>query len=328
MSAVRICEVGEGEAGLRLDRWFKLHFPGLTHGRLERMLRKGQVRVDGARVKASTRLSAGQSVRVPPMDPESTGPARKRYGLSKEDQAFVKSLVIHADDQIIALNKPAGLAVQGGSKTARHIDGLLDGLERIKGERPRLVHRLDKDTSGVLLLARSRAEAARLGKALKSKAVTKIYWALVIGVPDLERGEIALPLIKRGGAGGERTRIAERGEPGAMDALTRYQTVDIAGQKLSWLALAPVTGRTHQLRAHLAAVGHPIVGDGKYGGADAHPGGEIPAKLHLHARSLVVPRAKGRPLTVEAALPEHMLFTWSLFGFDADDDGASLEPWI
>lgn len=328
MNAVRICEVVEGEAGLRLDRWFKLHYPGLTHGRLERMLRKGQVRVDGARVKASTRLAAGQSVRVPPMDLESTGPVRKRHSLSKQDRVFVESLVIYADDHVIALNKPAGLAVQGGSKTGRHIDGLLDGLEKIKGERPRLVHRLDKDTSGVLLLARTRAEATRLGKALKSKDVTKVYWALVIGVPDLERGEIALPLIKRGGPGGERTRIAERDEPGAMDALTRYQTVDIAGQKLSWLALAPVTGRTHQLRAHLAAVGHPIVGDGKYGGTDAHPGGEIPPKLHLHARSLVVPRAKGRPLTIDAALPEHMLFTWSLFGFDPDDDGSSLEPWL
>ncbi len=325
MSGVHTKEVVEDEADLRLDRWFKIHYPSLTHGRLEKLLRKGQIRVNGGRVKASTRLAPGQSVRVPPLDMPKQA-ARRPITLSRKDREFIESLVVYADDHVIALNKPAGLAVQGGSKTGRHVDGLLDGLEKKKGERPRLVHRLDKDTSGILLLARTRAEATRLGKALKAKEITKIYWALVIGVPDLEQGEIALPLIKRGGAGSERARVAEPGEDGAMDALTRYQLVEIAGQKLSWLALSPVTGRTHQLRAHLAAVGHPIVGDGKYGGAEAHPGGEIPSKLHLHAHTLVVPRRSRKPLELTAPLPDHMAFTWSLFGFDPDYDDMLLEP--
>jgi len=322
MSGVEKKRVAPGEDGMRLDRWFAAHYPGLSHVRLQKLLRTGQVRVDGGRAKAGTRIEHGQEIRVPPLPaaPQNdAGPPREQQRLSSRDMAFVQSLVIYKDDAILALNKPPGLAVQGGSGTTEHLDRLLEGLSFEKAERPRLVHRLDKDTSGVLLLARSREAAAKLGRCLKHRSARKLYWALVIGVPKLQSGEIKLPLVKAGGRGDERVHAAEPDNREAKTAITRYAILERAGTRLSWLAMTPITGRTHQLRAHAAAMGHPIAGDGKYGGADAHPGGEIPRKLHLHARRIVIPHPQGGVFDIAAPLPQHMRKTWDLLGFDQED---------
>ena len=321
MSDVQLVEVSSNESGMRLDRWFKVHYPALTHGFLQKLLRKGQVRLDGGRVKANTRLEAGQKVRVPPMQMAKTTAKRPIPSprLSAADERFIQSLVIYKDNRVLAINKPAGLAVQGGTKTSRHIDGLLDGLRFEADQRPRLVHRLDKDTSGVLLLARDRPSASALGGALKTHEVRKTYWALVNGVPSPQRGEIDLPLVKKGGAQSERMCVAEEYDTGAKHAVTRYAVLEPAGSKLCWAALWPLTGRTHQIRVHMAAIGHPIVGDGKYGGSEAHPGGEIEAKLYLHARKIEIANPSGKgALKITAELPDHMRKTWELLGFDPD----------
>jgi 23S rRNA pseudouridine955/2504/2580 synthase len=321
VSSVEKKRVAPGEDGMRLDRWFAAHYPGLTYGRLQKLLRTGQVRVDGSRAKANTRIERGQEVRVPPLPaPSAETPVPAEKPLSDRDVAFVRGLIIYKDDDILALNKPPGLAVQGGSGTTEHLDRLLEGLTFEKTERPRLVHRLDKDTSGVMLLARSRDAAAKLGRALKHRGARKRYWALVIGVPRPAQGQIDLPLVKSGGRGDERVHPAEPDDAQGKQAITRYAILERAGTRLAWLAMTPITGRTHQLRAHAAAIGHPIVGDGKYGGAEAHPGGEIPRKLHLHARRLTIPHPRGGAFDISAPLPEHMRKTWKLFGFDLEDD--------
>jgi 23S rRNA pseudouridine955/2504/2580 synthase len=315
--------VGEADGTLRLDRWFRRHYPGLAHGRLEKLLRTGQVRVDGKKAKSGDRVSPGMAIRVPPLSepaqfPE--GPARVR----PQDEALLRSLVIHRDELAIVLNKPPGLAVQGGSGTTRHVDGLLDALRFGHAERPRLVHRLDKDTSGVLLIARTAASAAFFTRAFRDKTTRKIYWAIVAGLPNPRQGKIDLSLAKGAGKGGERVRPDDDGK----DAVTYYRVIDAAGDKASWLALLPLTGRTHQLRAHCAAIGTPILGDGKYGGAAAHiPGGAAEHRLHLHARSLAIPHPAGFTLEITAPLPAHMRRMWDFLGFaaDAPDPFAELE---
>lgn len=324
MSQVETITIGRDEEGMRLDRWFAAHYPAVAHGALQKLLRTGQIRVDGGRAKANARLAAGQRVRVPPLSFEAA-PPRMQAKLTAEDKRFVESLVIHKDKDILALNKPPGLAVQGGTRTPRHLDALLDGLIFDAGERPRLVHRLDKDTSGVLLLARNRATATALGDALKTRAAVKTYWALLMRVPSPRRGEISLALVKKGAKRSERVHIAEEGEAGAMQATTRYAVIEAAGRKLCWAALWPLTGRTHQLRAHMAALGHPIVGDGKYGGREAHPGGDIPGKLHLHARKIEIPHPSRGTLKVTAPLAEHMRKTWDLLGFDPELENEPFE---
>ncbi|MAU59269.1 RluA family pseudouridine synthase [Parvibaculum sp.] len=328
MNEVSQIGVTQEEDGVRLDRWFKRRFPMLTHGRLEKLLRTGQVRVDGARAKANARLAAGQVVRVPPLGEEAAKPAPKpERSVSDKDAEFVRSLVIHKDKSVLVLNKPAGLAVQGGTKTERHLDGMLDALA-FEGERPRLVHRLDRDTSGVLVLARTARAAASLARAFKQKDARKIYWALVVGVPVPRQGTIDLALTKQGGPRAERVFAAEKGDENARDAATHFSTVAMAAHKLAWVAFMPLTGRTHQIRAHAAAISTPIVGDGKYGGVNAHPGGEIPRKLHLHARSIDIAHPDGGRLFIEADLPPHMKASWKLLGFDlrdAEDAFAGLE---
>jgi 23S rRNA pseudouridine955/2504/2580 synthase len=328
MNEVSQIGVTQEEDGVRLDRWFKRRFPMLTHGRLEKLLRTGQVRVDGARAKANVRLEAGQVVRVPPLGEEAAKPAPKpERNVSDKDAEFVRSLVIHKDKSVLVLNKPAGLAVQGGTKTERHLDGMLDALA-FEGERPRLVHRLDRDTSGVLVLARTARAAASLARAFKQKDARKIYWALVVGVPVPRQGTIDLALTKQGGPRAERVFAAEKGDENARDAATHFSTVAMAAHKLAWVAFMPLTGRTHQIRAHAAAISTPIVGDGKYGGVNAHPGGEIPRKLHLHARSIDIAHPDGGRLFIEADLPPHMKASWKLLGFDlrdAEDAFAGLE---
>jgi len=322
-SVVETITVRPEDGAGRLDRWFRRHYPTLGHGRLEKLLRTGQVRVDGKRARAGDAITPGQAIRVPPLAEPSTPPPARR--VRPQDEELLRRLVLYRDASAIVLNKPAGLAVQGGTKTGRHVDGLLDTLRFDSGERPRLVHRLDKDTSGVLLIARHAAAAASFTRAFREKTTRKTYWAAVIGMPKLPQGRIDLALAKRVGAGGERVQADD--EDG-KSAVTYYRVMDHVGDRAGWLALLPVTGRTHQLRAHCAALGTPIIGDGKYGGSAAHLAGVVAGSgLHLHARSLQIPSPEGGTLRVTAPLPPHMRETWDLLGFASDlvDPFAELE---
>lgn len=307
------------EDGLRLDRWFTRHFPQVTHGRLEKLLRTGQVRVDGARVKANHRVAPGQTVRVPPIPVTAPPPQSEKAApkINAKDRAYIEGLVLHRDKDVIVLNKPAGLAVQGGTKTERHLDGLLPALMDRGDDRPRLVHRLDRDTSGVIILAANARAAASLAQAFRSRETRKMYWALTKGVPQPRSGKIDGALIKRSAADGrERVRIAfDDEDEDAKSAVTLYDVMDHATTH-AWVALMPLTGRTHQLRAHCAAIGTPIMGDGKYGGAPSRSAGEIPNKLMLHARSLRIRHPKGTWLEVVAPLPPHMVKVWDMLMFD------------
>lgn len=328
--AVETRTIKDDEAGLRLDRWFKANFPALPFGHLQKLLRTGQVRVNGARAKTHTRLAPGQKVRVPPLEkivkevPGKAGggeayASAKKESAKTDDAAFLKSITLYEDKEVLVLNKPMGLAVQGGSGTVRHVDGMLGALQRRDGQRPRLVHRLDKDTSGVLLIAKTRLAAATLSKSFRSRATRKIYWALVAGVPKVKQGRISTYLAKGGGPEGELMRVVSHGDEDSSHAVTFYAVVEHAAQILSWLSLKPVTGRTHQLRAHAAHIGHPIVGDPKYFDIENWelPGG-IQKKLHLLARRLVLPHPSGKgKIDVTAPLPPHMQQSWNLLGFDA-----------
>ncbi|MFM9861918.1 RluA family pseudouridine synthase [Pseudoxanthobacter sp. M-2] len=380
MSGIATITVGRDEAGMRLDRWFKSHYPDLAFGRLQKLVRTGQVRVDGGRVKTSTRLEPGQMVRVPPLTPppgldaerddeddgrqehenadENAEPdeeavflaslpgskaARARakakalaaegaaqpatgkavvtkYGTGRAgDAETLRSMLLYEDRDVYVFNKPFGLAVQGGSGLTRHIDGMLESLLDSKGQKPRLVHRLDRDTTGVLVVARTRLAATHLTAAFRARSTRKVYWALVKGVPKPNQGRISTFLAKGTGPDGERMRIARHGEDDAVHAVTYYAVVDQAGQQMSWLSLRPVTGRTHQLRAHTAHIGHPIVGDPKYFEVENWelPGG-IQNRLHLHARRITLPHPSGTgKLDVSAPLPDHMKQSWNLLGFDA-----------
>lgn len=310
----RTVPVAADEAGIRLDRWFRRHFPDLPHGRLEKLLRGGQIRVDSARVRAGTRLHAGQRVRVPPLSEAAARSApAPAPALDAEAASDLRRRVLYRDDELLVIDKPPGLAVQGGSGVSRHLDAMLDALRFGAHQRPRLVHRLDKDTSGALLLARGPGPAARLAAAFRARAVRKLYWALVVGAPPATRGTIDIPLAKRRVRGGERMAVgAGRG------ARTRYAVIARVG-RATWLALEPVTGRTHQLRAHLAAIGAPVQGDGKYGGRAAFlPACEVAPRLHLHAREIALEGAPGRTLRFVAPLPAHMAATWTFLGLDAD----------
>ncbi len=319
-SAVETKEVERGEEGMRLDRWFKSHYADLPHSRLEKLLRTGQVRVDGSRVKASTRLEAGQKVRVPPLPtstPEAAAPAVPR-ALTKAERDLIAAITLYEDDDILVLNKPAGLAVQGGTKTAQHLDRLLEALGDGPKARYRLVHRLDRDTSGVLVVAKKREVAAKLGRAFQTRSVRKIYWALVKGLPKPPQGKIDAALVKTAGPEGDRVRKARPGEQDvAQSAVTHYSVVDHAGQTASWVSLKPVTGRQHQLRAHMAILGYPILGDEKYHGERDMPEG-MENKLHLHARRISFPHPseQGVVVDVTAPLPEHMERAFAAFEFE------------
>lgn len=327
MTSVETRLVGPEEGEQRLDRWFKRHFPQLGHGHLAKLLRTGQVRVDGKRAKASQRLEVGQAVRVPPIEVLPDRPAPAARPVAEPDPQTVERLrraVLYRDRDVLALNKPAGLATQGGSGIAVHVDGALDGLRFDAPDRPRLVHRLDRDTSGVLLLGRSQAAARRLAEAFRSKSAMKIYWALVVGEPKPAAGTIEGAIAKLPGRAGEKMAIDP--ETGKR-AVTRYVTVERLGGKVTWVALFPVTGRTHQLRVHMAELGTPILGDGKYGGQAAFLQGEgVSRKLHLHARAIRVAGADGRPLEVVAPLEDHMKRSWAFFGLDEAADGDPFEP--
>ncbi len=314
---VKTLTVSSDEDEIRLDHWFKQHYPGLGYGRLQKLLRTGQVRVDGRRAKAGLRLVPGQLVRVPPIS-DAAVPRKQREEVSERDAAFVRELVIHCDADVLVIDKPAGLPVQGGSGVTRHLDGMLDALTFDASERPRLVHRLDRDTSGVLVLARNRKAAVHLGRSFKGKSARKIYWAATVGVPNLARGRIDLPLNKLPARGGERMAVDE---DDGKRAITLYAVLERSGNSLARVAFWPQTGRTHQIRVHAAALQTPILGDGKYGGAEAYlQSSDISRQLHLHAREISLPHPSGRgTLRVVAELPRHMRDTWSLMGFTAND---------
>ncbi|MBF9028825.1 RluA family pseudouridine synthase [Rhodobacterales bacterium HKCCE3408] len=336
MSGVQTVTVGSDEGDQRLDRWLKRRFPQLTQGRIEKACRKGEIRVDGGRAKPATRVEAGQSVRVPPLPDEAAPPPESKPTVSDADAEMIRAAVLYRDDHLIALNKPPGLPTQGGSKQMRHVDGLAEALRFGADEKPRLVHRLDKDTSGVLLLARTAQAAKALTAAIRHRETRKIYWALVAGVPTPYLGEIKYALVKAGGHGkggeGEKMRAVDPNlideTPGAKRAHTLYATLYRVASRASWVAMEPVTGRTHQLRAHMAAIGHPVAGDGKYGGSGqenlgegwgAQVGGIISRKLHLHARSMTfLHPGTNKPMTVTAPLPPHMAETWETFGWTED----------
>ena len=345
MTRVETRIVAEDEAGLRLDRWFRRHYPTLALSHLSRLLRKGEIRLDGKRCEGGSRLEPGQKLRVPPLRADVAAAPATHSPPSESDARALREMILFEDRDVLVLNKPYGLAVQGGSGTTRHVDGMLAALADRKGERPLLVHRLDRDTAGVLLVARSRRIAADLGALFRSRQTLKLYWALVLGVPKPAQGRISLFLAKGARMGDdrsaprdraardsaqadqERMRIARHGEADAQHSLTYYATVDRSPPRLAWLSMKPITGRTHQLRAHAEAIGHPIVGDPKYGRAAdndprmtdplrAPPAG-IERKLHLLARRLVLPHPRGQgTIDVVAPLPPHMRRSWDLLGFD------------
>jgi 23S rRNA pseudouridine955/2504/2580 synthase len=317
---VRQFTVEADDEGVRLDRWFKRHLPQIGFATISRWARTGQIRVDGKRADPADRLTTGQVLRVPPggITPERKAAPRRELTEAQIEQA--EAMVITQDRAGIVLNKPPGLATQGGSGTKEHVDGLLDAFAA-DGPRPRLVHRLDKDTSGVLLVARTPGTAAFFSKRFSTRSARKIYWALVVGVPSIDEGMIDLPLAKQPGTGGEKMMVDESGE--GQLARTRYRVLDRAGNRAAWVELQPLTGRTHQLRVHMAALGHPIVGDGKYGGQDAFLTGSISRKMHLHARRLIIDHPDGAPLDVTASLPEHFAASMAQLGFD-EELGADL----
>jgi 23S rRNA pseudouridine955/2504/2580 synthase len=316
-SKVQTVTVTADESGMRVDRFFEGRFPGLSFSHIQRIIRKGEVRVNGKRTEPKARLETGQSVRIPPLKVDVPIP-RNGAPVVLKDRAFLKSITLYEDDDVLVLNKPIGLAVQGGSGTTRHVDGMLAALRSPDGQRPRLVHRLDKDTAGCLLVAKTRFAAVALAKTFRSRSARKIYWALVVSVPKPAQGRISTYLAKEMIEEDSYMRIAKHGERDAVHAVTYYAVVETAAHQLSWLSLKPVTGRTHQLRAHMAHIGHPIVGDPKYFNKENWqvPGG-MQDRLHLLARRIVVPHPRGGVIDISAPLPPHMQQSWNLLGFDS-----------
>ena len=320
MSGVTMVTVSEDDGVVRLDRWFRRHYPQVTQGQIQKLLRTKQIKVDGKRAEASQRISAGQIVRVPPLpergSPMAAAKARKEaVQVSQKDAEFVQSLIIYKDKDVIVLNKPSGLAVQGGSGLKRHLDGMLSALRFEKDENPRLVHRLDKDTSGVLVLGRTAAATAKLAEAFRSRDAKKIYWALVVGNPEMKEGKINAKLLKVSGEqGGESVKVDMKN---GQSAVTLYRVVDEAFKKAAWLEIMPLTGRTHQLRVHCAYMGHPIVGDGKYGKETSYlPFLKYGKELHLHAYALKMPHPSGGVLEAYAPLCDKMADSFDFLGFE------------
>jgi 23S rRNA pseudouridine955/2504/2580 synthase len=327
---VETITVAPKDAGQRLDRWFRQHFPTVTQGYLQKLLRTGQVRVDGHRAETNLRVEAGQQIRVPAVvrEPAKVNAHQPKPSVTDADQQLIESMILYEDEHVLVLNKPFGLAVQGGTGTRRHVDGMLAAMVHRFGDRPRLVHRLDRDTTGVLLVAKTRDMAGKLGRTFQSRSAAKTYWALVEGVPRPPQGRVEAALVKDAGPDGDRVRKARPGEQDqAMHATTVYSVIDRVGQKCAWVSLKPVTGRQHQLRAHMDIIGHPIMGDPKYvpaGGKSALLESGLAGRLHLHARRLILPHpAAGRhgapaKIDVTAPLPDHMRETFEALGLDPD----------
>jgi 23S rRNA pseudouridine955/2504/2580 synthase len=306
------------EEGIRLDRWFKRHRPDVSHTLLAMWMRKGLVRLNGEKADVGARLSADDEISLPALEEGLTArktpaPARDGVVLTPAEIEQAQAMVIHKDAHALVLNKPPGLATQGGTKTHKHVDGMLDALKFERSDRPKLVHRLDKDTSGVLLIARTPKAASWFAKAFSARDARKVYWALVMGVPRHSEGLIDAPLAKEPGTGGEKMAVDENN---GLAAKTFYRVIDTAGSKAAWVELLPHTGRTHQLRVHMAIIGHPIVGDLKYGGKEAMLTGGISRKMHLHARALKIDHPDRKTLEISAPLPRHMQDSWEMLGFD------------
>ncbi|MEO8302170.1 MAG: RluA family pseudouridine synthase [Rhizomicrobium sp.] len=317
--------------GIRVDRWFKRHYPHVTHALLDKLLRKGEIRLDGKRTKSADRIAVGQAMRLPPqvVHAKDERPEKPKADPQKP-MGSLADRILYMDKQVIVIDKPAGLATQGGSGLTKHVDGMLDSLKFEKPIRPKLVHRLDRDTSGVLLVARTAQTASGLSASLALRDTSKVYWALTRGVPKQKNGVVKGALAKEGGHGphgrDERMAMADESEEGAKFALTEYAVMATAGSEFAWVAARPITGRTHQIRVHLASLGTPIVGDFKYGGADSRGRGAIADKLHLHARSIDIGRPDGGRLQVTAPLSPHMVKSWELLGFDPNDKRDPFPP--
>ncbi len=324
MSAVQQRQVSGDEDGMRLDRWFAQNFPQLGFGRLQKLIRNGEVRVDKGRVQTSTRLVAGQTVRIPPIDDaETPKPVRVNSG----DAQFLRDIILYEDEDIYVFNKPHGLAVQGGSGTFRHLDGMLKSLPNKLGEAPRLVHRLDRDTSGCLVVAKTQSAASHFGEVFRSRSARKIYWALVAGNPTPRQGEISCFLAKQATTDGEQMVVVKNGTPGAQHSMSYYSTTDTASRRFAWVTLKPVTGRTHQLRVHMAQLGTPIIGDPRYFNIENWQGAPgLGEGLHLHARRIALPLRNGKRLDVSAPLPPHMRESFDALGFDPDRFDVSKDP--
>ncbi|MBA2590190.1 MAG: RluA family pseudouridine synthase [Alphaproteobacteria bacterium] len=328
--------IGADDDGVRVDRWFKRHYPHVTHTLLEKLLRKGEVRLDGKRAKAADRIAAGQAMRLPPQVIHAKPPQRDKpdtepkHLLATKDMGSLADRILYMDKQVIVIDKPPGLATQGGSGLTKHVDGMLDSLQYEKPTRPKLVHRLDRDTSGVLLIARTALAASGLSASLALRDTSKVYWALTRGVPKQKNGVVKGALAKEGGHGphgrDERMAMTEEGDEGAKFSLTEYAVMATAGTEFAWVAARPITGRTHQIRVHLASLGTPIVGDFKYGGTDSRGKGDIADKLHLHARSIDIGRPDGGRLQATAPMPPHMVKSWKLLGFNPDDKSDPFPP--
>jgi 23S rRNA pseudouridine955/2504/2580 synthase len=316
---VQTVVVTPDEDNMRVDRFLEARFPGLSFSHIQRIVRKGELRVNGKRADSKDRLEAGQSVRIPPLRLDTPKLASKLSEAEEKTLAALKAMTLYEDDDVLVLNKPAGLAVQGGSGTTRHIDQMLEVMRDAKGQKPRLVHRIDKETSGCLLVAKTRFAATYLTGAFRHRSARKIYWALVAGVPKPKQGRISTWLAKEESEEDSIMRIAAHGEEGASHAVTYYAVVETSAQKLAWVSLKPVTGRTHQLRAHMAHIEHAIVGDPKYFNKENWelPGG-LQNRLHLLARRIVIPHPRGGVIDASAPLPPHMLQSWNLLGLEAD----------
>ena len=324
MSGVQQRQVEGDEDGMRLDRWFAHHFPQLGFGRLQKLIRNGEVKVDKAKVTTSTRLSPGQVVRIPPIDdPDTVKPVK----VNDDDAQFIRDMIMYEDDDIYVLNKPHGLAVQGGTGMKRHLDGMLKSLPNKKGEPPRLVHRLDRDTSGCLIVAKTKQAASHFGEVFRSRSARKIYWAIVAGNPHPQQGEISCFLMRQGTDDGEQMVVVKNGTPGAQHSMSYYSTTDTASRRFAWVTLKPVTGRTHQLRVHMAQLGTPIIGDPRYFNIENWQGAPgLSYGLHLHARRIAIPLRNGERLDVSAPLPPHMRHSFETLGFDPDRYDVSGDP--
>lgn len=294
-----IIKIQPEDSGQRLDRWLKRHFKGsIPYTLLQKLIRTGQIRLNGKRIKTDTILEEGQELRLPPLAP-SEKPIKTPPKIRASDLEAFQESILYEDNDVLVLNKPIGWAVQGGTNLKFHLDQILQNHPTYG--RLFLTHRLDRETSGVLILAKSREAAAFITQAFKEKIIEKTYWALIVGEPPLDEGEIHEPLEKK----------TPRGTM-TVDAETHYRVLG-AKRGITWVELMPLTGRTHQLRQHMAMIGCPILGDGLYGGREAHPFGKRSA-FHLHARQISFTGPTAKQIQVQAPLPEELLKTFRELG--------------
>ncbi len=312
--------IQEDEATLRLDRWLRQSYPNLTQGQIEKLLRTGQIRVDGKRVEGKTRLEAWQSVRLPPLVTSTppTPDGLRRQLPSPTRIKKLRDLIIYEDDDIVAINKPAGMAVQGGTGIKKSLDDeLLAFALSDSDEIPRLVHRLDRETTGILLIARNAFAARALTASFRLRTTSKYYLALTSGVPEAPSGIVQAPLLKRSDG---RVMPHEAGQ----DAHSDFWVIDHAHHKAAALLLQPRTGRTHQLRVHCELLNCPILGDSIYYDEKsvelAYELEVTTLMLHAWRLQLPHPRHGRKPLNLTAPLSIEQQAAWKEFGFSTKLD--------